>query len=81
MAEKVPTEEEFKSWLLHPVTQALKVALEAEVAGIQLDWVNGTFTGATADETLQLNANAIGRSQALARVAEMEYSDFIGSAS
>lgn len=49
-------------------------------AGMQ-DWVNGVFTGPTAEETLQLNSNAIGRIQALALVAEFEYSDFIGGKS
>lgn len=74
----MPTEEEFKSWLAHPVTQAFKRSLEARVSELQLEWVNGNFTAPEATSSMQLNARALGRAQAFAFVAEMEYADIVG---
>jgi len=44
-----------------------------------VDWANGVFTGASAEETIQLNSEAIGRVRALALISSIEYGDLEGS--
>lgn len=78
-AKVLPTLEEFNSWLTHPVTGAVRAYLEEQVAQAQVDWVNGVFTGASMEETVQLNSEAIGRVRALALISSLEYGDLEGS--
>lgn len=49
------------------------------MAQAQVDWVNGVFTGASMEETVQLNSEAIGRVRALALISSIEYGDLEGS--
>lgn len=41
------------------------------------EWVNGHFTAESGDGTLQLNAEAIGRADALRRLLEVDYEDVV----
>lgn len=40
-----------------------------------VDWLNGSFTGPSADETIQMNSDAIGRGRAWALISELEFED------
>lgn len=39
------------------------------------EWVNGKLTGETADKTLQLNSEAIGRAAAFGEVMNLSYEE------
>jgi len=43
-----------------------------------VEWLNGSFTGGSADETIQMNSEAIGRARAYALVSELELMDLEG---
>lgn len=58
-------EEEVKGWCKHPITQALKLSLYGDMAGHFDGWVNGAYTGPTADETIQKNSKALGSVDAI----------------
>ncbi len=72
------SQEEFNSWLAHPVTQALRESFRLRAQEIQVEWLNGSFTGGSADETIQMNSEAIGRARAYALVSELELMDLEG---
>ena len=81
MAEEKVTlsQEEFNSWLAHPVTQALRQSAKVQCQEIMVDWLNGSFTGASADETIQMNSDAIGRGRIWALISELEFEDIQGA--
>lgn len=43
-----------------------------------MDWVNGAFTGPSAEETLQMNSAALSRARAYTFMAELELMDLEG---
>lgn len=71
----LPSQEEFNNWRIHPVTQAVLDYLQSKVTELQLDWVNGAFTGPGPYETLQMNSEAIGRGQAFALLIDLDLAD------
>lgn len=56
----VITENEFKEWLQHPVTQEMKKALRAKCDGIMQEWAQGGFTRETCEATALKNAEMVG---------------------
>ena len=52
--------EEVRAWCKHPTTQSLVQSLYGDMAGHFEGWMNGEFTGASGDETVQKNSKAIG---------------------
>ena len=48
------------AWCKHPITQSLVSSLYGDMAGHFEGWLNGEFTGPTADETIQKNSKALG---------------------
>ena len=69
---QVVPKEEFQEWLQHPVTQAFRKYLSNNIRDFQEGWSNGAFTGATSDETIQLNSKAIGQIQILQNILEID---------
>jgi len=57
---KAVPKEEAMSWSKHPITQSLITSLYGDMAGHFEGWLNGEFTGVTADETIQKNSKALG---------------------
>ena len=74
----VISQEEFNSWLAHPVTQVVRESFNQRAREIQVDWVNGAFTGPSAEETLQMNSAALSRARAYTFMAELELMDLEG---
>lgn len=63
--------DERRSWYEHPVTEAFKLSLEADIAGILALWLEGAYAeAASSDETAQRQAKARGIAQALNDVLE-----------
>lgn len=60
--------EEVVAWCKHPVTQALIYSLYGDMAGHFEGWLNGEFTGKSADETIQKNSKALGSVSAIEAV-------------
>lgn len=69
--------EMYDDWLAHPVTVALNRYLKSKHQEFLVAWAEGRFTSETADATLQLNSNAIGRAGMLLEILELEPSDFL----
>jgi len=57
--------EEVVQWCKHPITQALKYSLYGDMAGHFEGWINGAYTGPSADETVQKNSKALGSVDAI----------------
>ena len=76
-SHQLPTEMEFKEWLQHPVTVQFRKALRMKAEDYVAGWEAGSYTGATADETFQLNSLHLGHVRALRAALVMEYDDLI----
>ena len=70
-------EEEFKGWLQHPVTKALRTMMAQRRAKLRAQWEGGSLTHQDYIAAAMNNANAIGKCEAYAEVQELEYEDFI----
>lgn len=57
-------------WLGHDLTRDLIKTLSEDIDLMKDRWVAGSFTGASFDETAQLNAKALGIVESLERVLE-----------
>lgn len=66
-------EEEFASWLEHPVTKALRQVLYARVELEKERWASGAFTDQGQFATAILNAKAIGNCEAYEFVRRLDY--------
>ena len=76
-AYQLPNELEFKEWLQHPVTVQFRRALHMKADDYVTGWETGAYTGATADETVQLNSLHLGHVKALRAILTMEYDDLV----
>ncbi len=65
---KEPTASEFRGWLDMPTGKYLVDLLKNQIVEIQEGFINGDYTGSSTDETIQLNASAIGAGQAVANI-------------
>lgn len=70
------SENEFKEWLEHPVTVAVKALFRAKRAELLNDWAEGKFTYPLAESTVMKNAEKIGVCGAYAEFAELSYEDY-----
>lgn len=66
-------EEDFKGWLMHPVTQAVRVHLARKRAALRDQWEGGSFTHQDYIAAAMQNANAIGKCEAYAEIQELDY--------
>lgn len=71
-------ERDFTEWLQHPVTAALKEALERKREDLRQDWEGGSFTDYTKEGTALVNVGNIGTCRGLAWVQELDYETLIG---
>ncbi len=67
------TEAEFKEWLEHPVTQAVKAILEKKREQMRQDWEGGSFTDYESSTTALINVGNIGTCKGYAFVQELDY--------
>lgn len=56
---------EVEAWCKHPAARALILSLQGDMIGHFESWVNGEFTGSTAEETIQKNSRALGSAEAV----------------
>ena len=71
MSEQV-SQELWDSWLLHPVTQALRKLLHRRQEELKEQWAAGQFTDQGQYATAILNAKAIGNCEAYERIERLE---------
>jgi len=57
-------------WYTHEKTQALRTEINEKINELKNRWASGEFTGASFDETCQLNAKHIGFLMALEEVLD-----------
>ena len=55
-----PLQEELEAWKTHRATRFLRATLENEIDELQQNWILGTYSSSSTDETAQLNADAMG---------------------
>lgn len=67
------TQEDFDSWMDHPVTQALFHWVEGKRTDLKDMWANGAFTGPSWDETHIKNVAATGAASAYEEVLDIEF--------
>ncbi len=65
---KEPTTAEVRGWLEMPTGKYFVDLLKNQIVEIQENFINGDYTGSSTDETIQLNAAAIGSGQAIANI-------------
>ena len=61
---EVVTKEEWSAWVEHPTTKIFREFLRKQVEEGKDFWLGGKFTSPEGDQTLQMNARAIGTCQA-----------------
>ena len=66
---------QWEEWKQHPVTVKLWAYLEAQRSKVLEAWANGAYTGRDSNDTLQVNAKAIGAVQCIDSLLKMEASD------
>jgi len=59
-----------QEWLGHDITTDLIKTLKEDIAALKDRWAVGAFTGASFDETAQLNAKALGLTEALENILD-----------
>jgi len=62
---KEPSPEQASSWLGQPTGEYYQAQLAEKIEEIKDNWANGLYTGNGAEETAQLNAEAIGEIQGI----------------
>ncbi len=67
--------EEWTEWKKHPMTVEWFKFLNSLKEEIKRDWANSLYVGASADETIQRNASAIGQVDLLSRLGEAKVED------
>lgn len=75
---RLPTEEEFNEWLLHPVTVAVRRVLDGKREESRRAWEGGSYSDWNDHAHAVINAGAIGECRGYAFTAEMTYETFLG---
>lgn len=75
------TEEEFKSWLEHPVTREVRAILERKRDELRRGWEGGSFSDYTRDGTVLVNVGNLGTCKGYAFVSELDWEVFQGEMS
>lgn len=76
--QRLPEEQEFRSWLDDPVTKAVFVLLRKGIDGRKEQWSRGDFEDASQFATAIKGSRAIGNCEALQSVLDLEYEQLIG---
>ncbi len=63
-----PSIEEARGWLGMGVGKYHRAQLMEKLEDLKDGWVNGDFTGAISEETVQRNSEALGKAQAYAEI-------------
>lgn len=72
------TDQEFKEWLDHPVTRAVKEYLASRRNTLMESWANGEFSAAFSVEMAVKNAGATGACSVYSELAELDFEQLIG---
>ena len=75
---RMPVEQEFLEWRLHPVSRWIWAWLDSRVRSLQDSWASGEFERETVEQTALANARAVGRAQAFAEFLALNYEVFLG---
>lgn len=74
---EVPSPEAFQDWLLHPVTEALRLGMERWRIGLMEQWEAKVFQDdLNPTATAVYNAAALGELDLLKRLRELTYEQF-----
>lgn len=71
------SEGEFKEWLQHPVTRAMRELLEQKRDQLRRQWESGAFSDYEKDAVVLTNVANLGTCKGFAFVQELEYDDFL----
>lgn len=71
------SENEFKDWLQHPVTRAVRELLDAKREFMRQQWEHGAFTDHDPALMAAINLGNIGTCKGYAFLQDLEYEDFM----
>ena len=71
------SEEEFKGWLSHPVTQEIKRLLNEKREELRQAWEGGSFTDYEKDGTILVNVGNMGTCKGYAFIVELDYEQYL----
>ncbi len=71
------SEEAWKDWLQHPVTQGLRAWLTRRREQEKERWADGDFVGDSSEATAILQTAAIGQCKLCAELLALEYEDLV----
>ena len=74
--ERLPTEQEFKEWMEHPVSVAVRRMLRLWRQDLLEQWAAGQFQAPSPQETAVANAQAIGIVRTYEQIEELDYATF-----
>ena len=70
------TESEFKEWLTHPVTVAVKEILEKKREDLRQAWEGGSFSDYTIEGNVLTNVGNLGTCKGYAFVSELDFEGY-----
>ena len=70
------TEEDFKDWKHHPMTQELMKILESKRDELRRSWEGGSLTDYSLETTALVNVGNLGTCKGYAYVTEFTYEDY-----
>ena len=71
------SENEFKDWLQHPVTRALRELLEKKRDNMRREWEAGAYSDYEKDAVVLTNVANLGTCKGYAFVQDLSYDDFM----
>lgn len=74
---RMPTEQEFAEWLVHPVTIAVREAFLAKREQLRQHWEGGSFTDYTSEGTILVNVGNMGTCKGLAAFTDLDYEQLL----
>ncbi len=81
MSQNQLSEEEWASWLLHPVTRLLRQLLAQREEELKSQWSRGAFTAQDQFGTVIANSCAIGECKAYRGLLDLDHQQLIGEMS
>ena len=76
MSQPLPTEEDFKAWLQHPVTQSVIKLLHMKREELRQQWEGGAFADYAIETTALVNVGNLGTCKGYAFVTDLTYEQF-----
>lgn len=71
------TDQEYKEWRSHPVTQEVLNHLSNQRQDLLEAWAEGVYTKESMEGTVQLNSEALGKVKAISYMLSLDYEEIV----